>query len=35
VIDLVTGEILAAACTELEVEIEGPGTRLLHTRPVY
>jgi len=35
VIDLVTGEILSAACTDLEVEVEGPGTRLLRTRPAY
>ncbi len=35
VIDLVTGEILAAACTELEVEVPGPGTRLLRTRRAY
>ncbi|MGC9318530.1 MAG: beta-galactosidase [Armatimonadota bacterium] len=35
VIDLVTGEILAAACTELEVAVDGPGTRLLRTYPAY
>ncbi len=35
VIDLLTGEILAAGCTELEVEIPGPGTRLLRTYPAY
>jgi len=35
VIDLITGEILAAACTELEVEVAGPGTRLLRTYPAY
>lgn len=30
VIDLLTGEILAADATELEVTVPGPGTRLLH-----
>ena len=35
VIDLLSGEILAAACTELEVEVPGPGTRLLRTYPAY
>jgi len=33
VIDLLTGEILAADATELEVTVPGPGTRLLHTYP--
>ncbi|MFW5866602.1 MAG: beta-galactosidase [Armatimonadota bacterium] len=35
VIDLVTGEILAAAATELEVEVGGPDTRLLRTEAAY
>lgn len=35
VIDLVTGEILAADCTEIEVQVPGPGTTLLRTRPAY
>jgi len=33
VVDLVTGEILAAAATDLEVAVPGPGTRLLQTIP--
>jgi hypothetical protein len=33
VVDLLTGEILAADATELEVTVPGPGTRLLHTYP--
>ncbi|MGD9495178.1 MAG: hypothetical protein AB7Y46_02590 [Armatimonadota bacterium] len=35
VIDLLSGEILAAACTEVRVEVPGPGTRLLWTYPAY
>ena len=35
VVDLLTDEILAAACTELEVQVPGPGTLLLRTRPAY
>ncbi len=35
VIDLLSGEILAAGATELEVEVPGPGTRLLRTYPAY
>ncbi|MGI5818365.1 MAG: beta-galactosidase [Armatimonadota bacterium] len=35
VTDLVTGEILAAATTELEVRVPGPGTLLLRTEPAY
>ncbi|MFP4249263.1 MAG: beta-galactosidase [Armatimonadota bacterium] len=35
VIDLVTGEILAAATTELEVTLKGPQTRLLRTEAAY
>ncbi len=33
VTDLVTGEILAADATELQITVPGPGTRLLHTAP--
>ncbi len=35
VIDMVTSEILAAAATELEVQVDGPATRLLRTLPAY
>ncbi|MGM0493486.1 MAG: beta-galactosidase [Armatimonadota bacterium] len=35
VTNLVTGEILAAATTELEVQVPGPGTLLLRTERAY
>jgi len=35
VIDLVTGRILAADTKQLEVQVPGPGTMLLRTRPAY
>ncbi|GEM_PF-478434 len=35
VIDLITGRILAADTKQLEVQVPGPGTVLLRTRPAY
>ncbi len=35
VIDLVTGRILAADTKQLDVQVPGPGTMLLRTRPAY